>query len=368
MSCPACGATALTLFYTRDDVPVLLNAPQRDPERAWAIPRGNLRLLACPACGFVHNEAFDDSRIHYAADYLNNQEHSAQFAAYLLEVVARQGPSPGRVLEIGCGKGAFLQQLCVESSASGWGYDTTYTGPPTVGRANFSAERYAGGQVFDRVIARHVLEHIPAPLDLLRLARGSLEPGGRLFIEVPNLGWIVENLAFWDLFYEHVGYFSPASLRAAAMRAGFAEIAITPAFGGQYLWLEAVAADAAAPTPDALPFADFADFAAEVEHRRAYWAGQLEEWSGRAVLWGAGAKGVTFANLLDPDRRLLRGLIDIHPEKQGQYIPGSAHPVFGPEVLAAGEIDHVLVTNGNYLAEIRTLLAASAPTVTLHVL
>jgi hypothetical protein len=239
--------------------------------------------------------------------------------------------------------------------------------PTTIGRARFFTGRYEGGATFDRVIARHVLEHTASPLELLRLARGSLKQGGRLFIEVPDLGWIVRNHAFWDLFYEHAGYFSPASLRVAAARAGFAKIRIETSFGGQYLWMEAVAADPAPapPVPSVLPLEQFA---AEVERRRASWAAQLNGWGGRVVLWGAGAKGVTFANLLDPNRQLLHGLVDIHPEKQGRYIPGSAHRVFGPDLLSAGNIDHVLVTNENYLDEIRSCVATSAPTVTLHVL
>lgn len=367
MSCPVCASDDLAAFYARDNVPVLLNAPQVRRADAQAIPRGSLRLVACAACGFVHNAAFDEAKVTYATDYLNNQEHSPQFASYLSTVVARQGAHPGRVLEIGCGKGAFLRHLCATSGATGWGYDTTYVGPPRVGGVQFSSERYAGNEVFDRVIARHVLEHTPTPLALLRLARGSLDVGGHLFIEVPDLGWIVEHLAFWDLFHEHVGYFSPGSLAAAATRAGFTDVQVTPAFGGQYLWLEAVAGEASPPTP-AGPGLALDGFAADVERLRGRWAERLVAWSGRAMLWGAGAKGVTFANLLDPEGRLLRGLIDIHPDKAGRFIPGSAHKVFRPDVLAAGHVDHVLVTNGNYLDEIRAVVATVAPSVTLHAL
>jgi len=42
---------------------------------------------------------------------------------------------------------------------------------------------------------------------------------------------------------------------------------------------------------------------------------------GKVALWGAGAKGATFANLLDPECSLLDCVVDINPNKQGRFIP-----------------------------------------------
>lgn len=368
MACPLCGHLEGEQFLERRDVPVLLNAPQADRARAQSIPRGDLALWSCNYCGFVHNSAFDGDRIRYAQDYVNNQEHSPQFVAYLQQVVARQGEKPGRVLEIGCGRGAFLKQLCAESDAEGWGFDTTYEGPATVGRARFFCQRYAGELTVDRVISRHVLEHVPIPMELLRLARQSLSVGGRLFIEVPDLDWILEHVAFWDFFYEHVGYFSPGSLRMAAEAAGFSKVTVTAAFGGQYLWLEGEAADVPTePVPPHMGVGPALERFQQVSaQQRDYWEEQLQQWSGRVAVWGAGAKGVTFANLLDPHARSIRCLIDIHPGKQGLFIPGSAHPILAPDVLSTGDIDHVIVTNPNYLGEIRSLTDRFP--ISLHVL
>lgn len=365
MSCPLCGGADLQLFLERREVPVLLNAPQPDRVRAAAIPRGDLRLFNCRACGFLHNAAFDPERILYAQDYLNNQEHSPQFSDYLGQVVARQGGAPQKVLEIGCGRGAFLQRLCAESGVEGWGFDTTYEGSARVGSASFFRARYEGGMTFDRVISRHVLEHVPQPLQLLRLARSSLPAGGRLFVEVPDLGWILKNLAFWDFFYEHVNYFSPSTLCLAAQKAGFREIQVTAAFGGQYLWLEAAAGEEEEPVLLPLPLLDFQVRSAQ---KLGYWARRLGDWSGKVALWGAGAKGVSFANLLDPRGLSITCLIDIHPQKQGLFIPASAHPVLSPEILSEGRIEHLIVTNPNYLGEIKPLALRLCPSLHIHVL
>ncbi|MFD1690786.1 hypothetical protein ACFSHR_02120 [Azotobacter chroococcum] len=38
---------------------------------------------------------------------------------------------------------------------------------------------------------------------------------------------------------------------------------------------------------------------------------------GKVSLWGAGAKGATFANLIDPDCSLIECVVDLNPRKQG---------------------------------------------------
>lgn len=73
------------------------------------------------------------------------------------------------------------------------------------------------------------------------------------------------------------------------------------------------------------------------------------------LVWGAGAKGVTFANLIDPQRKYIAALVDINVHKQGRYIGGTGHPVIGPQDIGknAGEI---IIMNGVYEKEIRTAL------------
>ena len=50
------------------------------------------------------------------------------------------------------------------------------------------------------------------------------------------------------------------------------------------------------------------------------------------VLWGAGAKGVSLLNALEPTNGIGR-VVDVNPRKQGSYVPGSGTPVVAPESL-----------------------------------
>jgi hypothetical protein len=80
---------------------------------------------------------------------------------------------------------------------------------------------------------------------------------------------------------------------------------------------------------------------------------------GKVALWGAGAKGVTFANLIDPDRKWIDCIIDLNPNKQGKYIPGAAHPIVSYQDIANRGITTAILMNPNYYQENLVLLKAS---------
>jgi len=72
----------------------------------------------------------------------------------------------------------------------------------------------------DFVMLIHVLEHFNSPTSALRHIRGILNPGGRLYVEVPNLG--APHAAPGKLFHSaHIYNFTPAALATAARASGF---------------------------------------------------------------------------------------------------------------------------------------------------
>lgn len=106
--------------------------------------------------------------------------------------VVRFLPStPGRLLDYGCGGGAFLDL----ARTYGWeveGVDfdeevlrVCRADGLQVSRADeFDTAQNAGR--FDAVTLAHVLEHVPDPSALLASLHTMLKPGGHLYIELPN--------------------------------------------------------------------------------------------------------------------------------------------------------------------------------------
>jgi SAM-dependent methyltransferase len=366
--CPVCEAPQPMPFLRREAVPVHQNLLFDTPAAARSVARGVLDLRVCGRCGFVFNTAFDPGLLDYGPAYENSQDCSPAFDAYLGELVdhlvGTRGIRNGRVVEIGCGKGAFLTRLLThaDNSSEGVGFDPSYLGPEVTlgGRLRFSRAFYSPSTAVpaDVVVCRHVIEHVPDPLALLRTVRAATGVNRvRIFFETPCVEWILRHRVPWDLFYEHCSLFTSHCLGLALTRAGFAVSVIRHVFGGQYLWAEAVTG-AAKWTTDCSETVRLARaFGDEERTRLTRWVRLVRELPGPVMAWGAGAKGVTFCNLTDPDARLLAGVVDVNPAKQGKYLPGTGHPIVSPEAAVAAGVAAVLVLNPNYTAEVADTLA-----------
>jgi C-methyltransferase C-terminal domain len=205
---------------------------------------------------------------------------------------------------------------------------------------------------------------VPQPLAFLRSLRDALgySSRARVFIETPCVAWILDKRAMQDFFYEHCSLFTVPSLTHALQRAGFEVIRVDHVFGGQYLWAEAVAAPQVAAS--APKNAGIGSLAGAYEQFQKRWRETLQKayLGGPIALWGAGAKGVTFALMIDPSGQLIDHAIDINPAKQGRHLPGSGLAVLSPEKSRARNPRTIVVMNPNYIEEIRAQAVSAGMT------
>ncbi len=372
LTCPVCDCAAGRTFLRRERVPGTQNLLSRSQDAARAVASGTLAMTACDECGFVWNAEFDASRVRYDQDYENSQTNSPAFEAYLQKLVDylvdEQGIRDHRIVEVGCGNGSFLRSLVTADDVTnrGVGYDPCYRGGTRdlEGRLVFRREFLNGeplAQPCDVIVSRHVIEHIPQPVEFLAAIRGSLSQssGARVFIETPSVAWILRSRTYWDFFHEHCSIFTDSSLSTACQRAGLVVSNVRHVFGGQYLWLEATPEEHVEVTRDPGEIPELAEsFTTAERDWLRNWRGELEHAAkqGPVAVWGAGAKGVTLVNLLDPDATLVRCVVDMNPLKQNGFIPGSGHPIVAPEQLGSEQVRHILLMNPNYREEIKDLL------------
>lgn len=313
----------------------------------------------------------------YDSHYDNTQTCSDLFRDYVSDLarylVVDKNVRGQRVVEVGCGKGGFLRQLAeFEPQNRLFGFDPTYLGPPEelAGRLRFENRYYDQDCTdirADVVVSRHVIEHVPDPVGLLRTIHFTLgdSPHAQVFFETPCLEWILRHQVVWDFCYEHCSYFTADSLQTAFEIAGFDVQGCRHLFGGQYLWIEAILAHhpvtKSASDLDSLVSLAVAFQAAERE--------LIDKWRqlvdgfarlGKVALWGAAGKGTTFANLVDPDCESLAVVVDINPRKQGRYLPGTGHRIIAPRQLPEFGVKTALVLNPNYCSEIKSLLKSEA--------
>ncbi|MEM1415289.1 MAG: class I SAM-dependent methyltransferase [Myxococcota bacterium] len=245
--CPACGAAETAATWR---LPGQLLAVRQDFEAA-----------RCGACGQAYlREQVPEEAQHrlYDADYPLHRGPAlwGVFAPIVAAAEARvdrrrvnlvlraRKLAPGdRVLDLGCGRGSFLDRLHAATGASALGLD--HVAPARPRGTPWAAGRSAPVRCIEAALPRfpneasegapyaaitlwHALEHDPAPRETLRWVREHLAPDGVLIVEVPDQsaglaermggGWAGHHTP------RHVSLFEPSSLTQLLERSGFAVV------------------------------------------------------------------------------------------------------------------------------------------------
>ncbi len=358
--CPACGAAAGEEVYRAGELPANSVRLFRDRGEARAIPRGDMRLVRCDRCGLMWNRAFDPSLVIYDPDYEETQGHSAVFRAFhdglAAELVDRLRLASGTVVEIGCGKGEFLELMLRHGAGRGIGFDPSWRPGSVVdgARLDFRVETFppaAPVPAADLYCCKMTLEHVAdARAFVGAIAAHARRDRARVFLMVPDAGRILSASAFWDVYYEHCLYFTATALEGLVRRSGLAVLETRAMYDGQYLGLLAAPANGDEPEAAALPAAIGSDLAGNARRWRQWLS------AGRRVaLWGGGSKAVALVSAL-PSAAPIVAVVDINPRKQGCFLPGSGLEVSAPSALTACRPDAVLAMNPVYREEISASL------------
>lgn len=231
MSCVACGSGDVRPFFVGSDWYLgAVDVAERFP------------YARCAACGTVAAEQVPTPETLNRA-YANAYFPPAQPSPLerLLEPLARrearrvvEAAKDGELLDVGCGTGKFLVRL----RESGW------TGPmrglepdlASAERANAIpgvSVRIGGVEHLQEepgglaaVVLRHVIEHVPEPLQVLSDIRSLLAPGGVLYLGTPDARTLSARVfgKYWHGYDppRHLFAFTAEGMRALLERAGLA--------------------------------------------------------------------------------------------------------------------------------------------------
>jgi hypothetical protein len=371
--CMSCGEKNGTLFYELMGIPVhsVLLMPKMDI--AINYPRGDIKLSFCRSCGFISNVAFDPGKHEYSSKYEETQGFSNTFNTFsrrlAMDLIERFDLRNKDIIEIGCGKGEFLTLLCELGDNRGIGFDPAYIKERDHSlikdRVTFIKDFYSvkyTGYSGDFICCKMTLEHIQKTSEFVSTIRGSLRdrPDTVVFFQVPDASRILEELAFWDIYYEHCSYFTCGSLARLFRACGFDIIDLWRDFDDQYIMIAARLGGGKVINSFKCE-ENIEDLSKTVESFATAQVDGLRSWKERlrnnkekglrTVLWGGGSKAVAFLttlNIVDE----IEYVVDINPYKHGTFMAGSGQEIVAPAFLKTYRPDVVIVMNPVYHAEI----------------
>jgi hypothetical protein len=366
------------IFHDVPSVPVNSVVLLNSREEALNFPIGEIHLGFCDSCGFIYNTTFDQRLVEYSGRCEESQGFSSFFRKWheglAHRLIERHSLRRKSIIEIGCGKGEFLELLCNLGDNYGIGFDPAYvpgrTATDLSARVRFIPElfdeEYSGIHA-DFLCCKMTLEHISPVSDFIDVVRRSVTggPDTTVFFQVPDILRILEEQAFWDIYYEHCSYFSTGSLARLFRRSGFDILQVSREYSNQYITIEARPANGRAASTQAEDDLEalttlVRDFAQRVPMRISEWRKRLIEYRGRGVktvIWGAGSKGVAFLATLDVPGAV-KYAVDINANMWSHYTAKTGLKIIRPAQLQNYRPDVVIVMNPVYQAEIGSELVA----------
>jgi 2-polyprenyl-3-methyl-5-hydroxy-6-metoxy-1,4-benzoquinol methylase len=229
-ACPICHSGRMNVSY---------RATPLDYSNAHSFP-----ILVCTHCGYGRTEIVHQQTesLYVGGCYDEKEKPWHKLIRPLLSVLEHgklrylsSAKTAGKkLLEIGCGKGRFLeaarergfQIYGIEPSPRSYAFASARLGDAVapVGLEEVHKVSAFPGE-YDYVMLWHVLEHLDDPAAVLAGIRGKLVDDGRLVIAVPNFASFQARHGGGDWYHldppRHVHHFTPDSLRILSGEKGY---------------------------------------------------------------------------------------------------------------------------------------------------
>ncbi|MDE7254875.1 MAG: methyltransferase domain-containing protein, partial [Helicobacter sp.] len=320
-------------------------------------------------CGFMWNATFDIKLVAYQ-DYAFSLNQSPAYQKHLTFLISHLQKNyeihNAKILEIGCGDAHALYTIAKATDSKGIGYEPSFAKRNLNLPDDFNdyvevvSEYYNESALHkdaDVILCRHVLEHVPEPLEFLESINQTLRKGGKnplVVFEVPYIKNSLSKETCYQFIYEHCNYFSPKSLVKIFENAGFEVLDIFQCFEkGVFQILFA-----------RLKSHDLKDYSCEDKSlftENTFDLKAIQETCQRlksfenVAIWCAGNSSQVFYHLLGSPKQI-RCFIDLNPEKQGNFMAVSGLPILSPKQAIEKGIRAVIVGNATYDLEVPKMI------------
>ncbi len=212
------------------------------------VQKGGQQYCECAACGHIFVDPLPG--LEQQAEFYRRQYAQGQYRSYLdarplklrtferrLEAIVSVLPRPGKVLDVGCASGAFVE-VARRHGIEAWGAEAVAAAveaaPDDVRRFLLvkDVERESVDGQYDLVTFFDVIEHMRDPRVFIESVHRMLLPGGAIALTCPDRGHYLRTLmgARWPHYqpFQHFHLFGRSDLRRFLEAAGFDIVAEGP--------------------------------------------------------------------------------------------------------------------------------------------
>jgi SAM-dependent methyltransferase len=357
------------------------------PEEVGTEPVYPLRLVYCHDCSTAQLDYTVKKEVMFGDHtYLSGVTRSLDqhFRSVAQEVDRRLGAvAPNKtVLDIGSNDGTFLKHfqamgydvLGVESSKT-TARLANQAGVPTLNRFFNQEVAREIGRKFAAINASGVFFHLEELHSVSEGIRECLASDGIFVVQFLYMKKIIENLAFDQIYHEHLLYYNLINIDRLLKRHGLVlfDAYLAPIHGGSMIGfvalegkrlptarlLELMAAERDSGSNEIETYRDFARRVATMKRRDLSYLARAKGQGKRIFGMGAPVKGNTLLNYCGIGRRYLDCLVEKNPLRRGLYSPGMHLPiVMEDELSQQPDVYYVLAWNfkKEILANNRALL------------
>ncbi|MGQ9705693.1 MAG: class I SAM-dependent methyltransferase [bacterium] len=234
VDCVICGSDKYRILYkdsVGDENDTLFRFRQSDPNNTTR------QIVKCEECGLVFTSPREDeetlNKIYSQVDdieYIKESEWKIKSFIWNKNKI-EEYINGGKILDVGCGHGFFLEIL--NSNWDAYGIDPSVSAVEVARRNGHNVVLGAFNEAsfppnyFDCITCLHVLEHTSNPKKFLMKSNYLLKKGGIIYIEVPDISSSIARFFkrnWWYIMRFHTYYFTKKTLNILLKETDFEPI------------------------------------------------------------------------------------------------------------------------------------------------
>ena len=310
----------------------------------------NITFYHCENCGhgYIENilpdSFYEEFTVALDDKECNNQKNtrSAGFDRIINRLLEMTGNDNESILEIGSGRGYLLKQA-LERFRYGLGVEPSKAEAEVAKKmdlniiVDFFGRQNNIDRKFSSFVSTMVFEHLPNPKESILYVYELLKDGGSGVIQVPNAQRTYLKKVYFDIYPQHLHYYTPMSLTKLVMDAGFEVLSCEVTSDGNYLeiYVKKVIRTKS--------------FYEKLTSDKNFFEKNMSEYSCVGI-WGASYASRSLVYIIDQTK--IKYFFDVSSSKIGGYINDLDVQIEYPEISKVNECDLIIIMANEYTDEI----------------